>query len=100
MASRHPARGARFERTRRQAMMKIKTGLMVMAFAAAVGPAAAATLRITCGSSGIEQDLCRVSAREWASRTGNQVEFISVPNNANETLALYQQLLNNGSDKI
>lgn len=81
-------------------MMKIKTGLMMMACVAAIGPATAATLRITCGPPGVEQDLCRVSAREWAARTGNQVEFVSMPNNPNETLALYQQLLSSGSDKI
>ncbi|KMZ11534.1 Maltose/maltodextrin ABC transporter, substrate binding periplasmic protein MalE [Candidatus Burkholderia humilis] len=32
--------------------------------------------------------------------TGNEVELISMPNSSSETLALYQQLLCSGSDKI
>jgi trehalose/maltose transport system substrate-binding protein len=81
-------------------MMRIKTALMAVAFVAAAGPAAAATLRIACGAPGIDQDICQVSARQWAEKTGNRVEFVSMPNNSSEALALYQQLLSSGSDRI
>ncbi|WP_197430338.1 ABC transporter substrate-binding protein [Burkholderia savannae] len=81
-------------------MMKIKAGLLTMALAMTAGPTAAATLRIACGAAGVDQDICQVSAKQWAATTGNQVEFISMPNNSSETLALYQQLLGSGSDKI
>ncbi|RQR24074.1 ABC transporter substrate-binding protein [Burkholderia sp. Bp9143] len=78
----------------------MKAGLLTMALAMAAGPAAAATLRIACGAAGVDQDVCQVSAKQWAAKTGNQVEFISMPNNSSETIALYQQLLGSGSDKI
>ncbi|KWZ39978.1 ABC transporter substrate-binding protein [Burkholderia savannae] len=78
----------------------MKAGLLTMALAMTAGPTAAATLRIACGAAGVDQDICQVSAKQWAATTGNQVEFISMPNNSSETLALYQQLLGSGSDKI
>ncbi|CAH2787317.1 MAG: Maltodextrin ABC transporter, substrate-binding protein MdxE [uncultured Caballeronia sp.] len=81
-------------------MIKIKAGLLTVALALATGPATAATLRIACGAAGVDQDICQVSAKRWAEKTGNEVEFISMPNNSSETLALYQQLLSSGSDKI
>lgn len=81
-------------------MVTIKTGLLTIALALSVGPVAAATLRIACGSAGVDQDICQISAKHWAEKTGNEVEFINMPNNSSETLALYQQLLGSGSDKI
>lgn len=84
-------------------MTKLKAGLLTMALAmtaVAATSAGAATLRIACGAAGVDQDICQVSAKHWAEKTGNEVEFISMPNNSSETLALYQQLLGSGSDKI
>ncbi|UXU90129.1 ABC transporter substrate-binding protein [Burkholderia sp. S-53] len=84
-------------------MTKLKAGLLTMALAmtaAMATTAGAATLRIACGAAGVDQDICQVSAKRWAEKTGNEVEFISMPNNSSETLALYQQLLGSGSDKI
>ena len=77
-------------------MVTIKTGLLTIALALSVGPVAAATLRIACGSAGVDQDICQISAKHWAEKTGNEVEFINMPNNSSETLALYQQLLEIG----
>jgi trehalose/maltose transport system substrate-binding protein len=71
-------------------------GLVVaalLASAAMVGPAAAATISISCGAVGLELKLCQEGADAWAKQTGNEVKVISTPNSATERLALYQQLL-------
>jgi trehalose/maltose transport system substrate-binding protein len=57
------------------------------------GPASAATVAISCGAVGVEFELCREGAEAWAARTGHIVRLISTPNDANERLALFQQLL-------
>ncbi|WP_237215059.1 ABC transporter substrate-binding protein [Falsiroseomonas oryziterrae] len=54
---------------------------------------AQATIAISCSSLGIEAQLCREGAEDWARRTGNQVRLVSTPNSGSERLALYQQLL-------
>jgi trehalose/maltose transport system substrate-binding protein len=53
----------------------------------------AATVAIACGAVGIELELCRQGAEAWAAQTGHKVRTISTPNDANERLALFQQLL-------
>src|SRR5687767_15452957 len=55
---------------------------------------------ISCSSLGIELELCQTGADAWAKETGNQVNLVSTPADANERLALYQQLLAAGSDDI
>ena len=60
---------------------------------AAIAPAAAATISISCGAVGLELKLCQEGADAWAKATGNEVKVISTPNSATERLALYQQLL-------
>jgi trehalose/maltose transport system substrate-binding protein len=55
--------------------------------------AVAATVAIACGAVGVEFELCRQGAQAWAARSGHTVKLISVPNDANERLALFQQLL-------
>jgi trehalose/maltose transport system substrate-binding protein len=57
------------------------------------GPASATTVAISCGAVGVEFELCREGAEAWAARTGHIVRLISTPNDANERLALFQQLL-------
>jgi len=64
------------------------------------GPAHAATLRISCSGLGQELALCKSAAEGWAKKTGNQVEVVSTPNDGSERLALYQQVLAAGADKI
>lgn len=66
---------------------------MVIVFALSCGPAAGANIAIACGSVGVEFELCRQGAQAWAARTGHTVKMISTPNDANERLALFQQLL-------
>jgi trehalose/maltose transport system substrate-binding protein len=55
--------------------------------------ATAANVAIACGAVGVEFELCRQGAQRWAARTGHVVRMISTPNDANERLALFQQLL-------
>ena len=58
------------------------------------------TISISCGAVGIEFELCRTGAEAWAAETGNQVRLVSTPNDTNERLALYQQLLSAQSGDI
>ena len=81
-------------------MFRIRAAVVAIAAALAAGSAGAATLRLVCGSSGIDQNSCESAAKAWAQKTGNQVEFVSMPNNSSEALALYEQLLSSGSDKL
>jgi len=64
------------------------------------GAANAATLRLSCGSVGQELELCRSAAQAWAQRTGHTVDVVGTPAAANERLALYQQILGAGSDRV
>ena len=58
------------------------------------------TISISCSSLGIELELCQEGANEWAKQTGNSVKLVATPPDANERLALYQQLLAAGSADI
>jgi trehalose/maltose transport system substrate-binding protein len=57
-------------------------------------------ISISCSSLGIELELCRGGANAWAKQTGNSVKLVPTPPDANERLALYQQLLAAGSGDI
>jgi trehalose/maltose transport system substrate-binding protein len=67
--------------------------MLLLMLCALTGPAHAATISFACGAVGTEFELCRQGAQAWAERTGNTVRMISTPNDANERLALFQQLL-------
>lgn len=74
---------------------------LVLAAALVIGGwAHAATLRVSCSGLGQELELCKSAAEAWAKKSGNQVEVVSTPNDGSERLALYQQVLSAGSDKI
>ena len=79
-------------------------GLVLAVALAGLGgvPAAAraASIKISCGAVGSELTLCRESAEAWAAKTGNQVQVVATPNDSSERLALYEQVLSSGSDKI
>jgi trehalose/maltose transport system substrate-binding protein len=64
------------------------------------GPVGAVELTISCGAIGVELDLCRSAAEDWAAKTGNRVEVVSAPSSSSERLALFQQLLAAGADDI
>ncbi|WP_175773450.1 ABC transporter substrate-binding protein [Paraburkholderia phenazinium] len=78
--------------------MKLKLGTFILAAALTPFCAQAVTLKIACGG-GID-DLCKQSAAEWAKKTGNVVEVVPTPSDSSALLALYQQILGSGSDKI
>jgi trehalose/maltose transport system substrate-binding protein len=54
---------------------------------------AQARVVIACGSVGVEAELCREGAEDWARQTGNEVALVSTPGGSTERLALFQQLL-------
>src|SRR5688500_4316229 len=58
------------------------------------------TVSISCSSLGIELELCQTGADAWAQQTGNKVNLVSTPADANERLSLYQTLLAAGSADI
>lgn len=60
----------------------------------------AAEVSISCGATGQELQLCKDGADAWAKKTGNSVKVVSTPNDTNERLALYQQLLSAGAADI
>lgn len=74
-------------------------GSVVLAMGAG-GAAQAASLKVSCSGLGQELELCKSAVAAWAGKTGNQVEVVSTPNDGSERLALYQQVLSAGSDKI
>lgn len=68
--------------------------------ASSLSAPAQVSLSISCSSLGIELELCQEGANEWAKQTGNSVKLVATPPNAEERLALYQQLLAAGSADI
>lgn len=75
---------------------------IAVAAALALGGLAAhaASLKVSCSGLGQELELCKSAAQAWAKSTGNEVQVVSTPNDGSERLALYQQVLSAGSDKI
>lgn len=67
---------------------------------AAALPASAASIKLSCSGVGQELEFCKSSAQAWAKKSGHEVQIVTPPNDASERLALYQQLLSAGSDKI
>ena len=62
--------------------------------------ATAVTLTISCTGVGEEAGFCKTAALQWAGETGNRVRVVTPPGDASERLALYQQLLAAGTDRI
>ena len=81
-------------------MNRSKSLLLAAALVIGGSAAHAATLRVSCSGLGQELELCKSAAEAWAKKSGNQVEVVSTPNDGSERLALYQQVLSAGSDKI
>jgi trehalose/maltose transport system substrate-binding protein len=83
--------------------MKTTVALAVLAMSAGFGAApahAGVTLSFACDSTGKGYDICKAGADAWATRTGNTVNVIQVPNEPGDRLALYQQQLAAGSSDI
>ena len=50
-------------------------------------------ISMTCGGKGKQFEECVKSVKEWEEHTGNKVNLVSIPADANDKLALYQQFL-------
>ncbi|MBE2259771.1 MAG: ABC transporter substrate-binding protein [Rhodobacteraceae bacterium] len=72
----------------------------LLAFSQGSPAADAATISISCSGVGQELEFCKGAAETWAKKTGNRLKVVTSPNDASERLALYQQLLSAGSDKV
>ena len=72
----------------------------LLAAALAASAAHAVAIKISCAAVGQELELCKSAAEAWGRKTGNEIQVVPPPNDASERLALYQQLLSTGSDKI
>jgi trehalose/maltose transport system substrate-binding protein len=81
----------------RARLRTIAFGLLATLAATAVQ---AAAIKISCGAVGQELELCKRAAETWARKTGHSVQVVATPNDSSERLALYQQVLSSGSDKI
>ncbi len=74
-------------------LIALAAAFLAIQSAALTGARAEGTVSISCSSLGIEQQLCQSGSEAWAKQTGNKVKLVSTPADANERLALYQQLL-------
>lgn len=81
-------------------MKKVLAGLVAAVALTTPGLALAEKLVIACGSVGKEAELCKQGADAWAKKTGNTVELMSVPQDAGQQLAQFQQLLAAGSSDV
>jgi trehalose/maltose transport system substrate-binding protein len=80
--------------------MKTTIALAVLALFAAAPAHAGVTLSFACDSTGKGYDICKAGADVWATKTGNTVNVIQVPNEPGDRLALYQQQLAAGSSDV
>lgn len=78
----------------------VALGLMVGAACKSNKPEQAKKLVIACGSVGTEAELCKQGAEAWAQKKGVTVELMSVPQDAGQQLAQFQQLLAAGSSDV
>lgn len=69
-------------------------------FTADLAAAEPRSLKVACGSVGIELKLCEEGVRAWSEKSGYPASIVSMPSNASERLALYQQFLSAKEDAI
>ncbi len=60
----------------------------------------AVELSFSCGSVGLEFQLCQQNVAEWEKKTGHHVRMVSAPKGASARLALYQQQLSAKSEDL
>ncbi len=58
------------------------------------------SISIACGAVGTEYEFCKSATQAWSKKSGIPVELVSTPNDTNQKLALFQQLLSAKSDDI
>ncbi len=71
-------------------LTKLAAGFVLAFGAGAV--VQAATVTISCGTSGQDYEMCKAQTDVWAKKTGNTVKMFSPPNSTTDSLALYRQL--------
>jgi trehalose/maltose transport system substrate-binding protein len=81
-------------------MKKVLAGLVAAVTLVTPSLALAEKIVIACGSVGKEADLCKEGAEAWAKKTNNTVELMTVPQDAGQQLAQFQQLLAAGSSDV
>jgi trehalose/maltose transport system substrate-binding protein len=81
-------------------MKKVLSGLVAAAALITPSVALAEKIVIACGAVGQEADVCKQGAEAWAKKSGHTVELMSVPTDAGQQLAQFQQLLAAGSSDI
>lgn len=67
--------------------------IILVAFLGSTTESRAVTLTLSCGPDPGYAGPCRQVAEEWAKKTGNQIKMFYLPGEANDQLAIYQQLL-------
>ncbi|MGZ9035350.1 MAG: ABC transporter substrate-binding protein [Rhodospirillales bacterium] len=74
--------------------------LVVVLAIGASAKARAVEIALSCGAVGQELRLCREAAEAWAQRSGHTVRIVATPNDSDQRLALYQQLLAARADAV
>ena len=70
-----------------------KTAAAVLLSLGAMGAyAAGVTITISCGSVGQDYEFCKKAGDEWASKTGNTVKHLSIPQSTSDILGLFRQM--------
>ncbi len=60
-------------------------------FAAPILAEPAVTLTISCGSVGMDAEVCKQNVAQWSAKTGHHVSLYAVPPRTTDILAIYQQ---------
>lgn len=80
--------------------MKSFAKIAALALALLGAGAHAVSIKLSCTAVGQESEFCKATAEAWAKKNGHEVQIVTPPNDASERLALYQQVLSAGSDRI
>ncbi len=74
--------------------------LATFSFSLSHAQARSVEVRVSCGSVGIEYQICLDGAESWARKTGHRVTLITTPQDSDQRLALYQQILSSRSNDL
>jgi trehalose/maltose transport system substrate-binding protein len=71
-----------------------------LALGAASAHAAGVTLTMSCSASEQDVQYCKKIAADWGAKTGNKLEFLSLPPSSSDILGLFRQMFAARSDKL
>nr|WP_315188187.1 ABC transporter substrate-binding protein [uncultured Albidiferax sp.] len=71
-----------------------------LALGAASAHAAGVTLTMSCSASEQDVQYCKKIAADWGAKTGNKLEFLSLPPSSSDILGLFRQMFAAKSDKL